>query len=592
MDPITEALPPSILSQEEEKALVLKLKDHYDKSRSDTADLRNKIDKWHRLYAAYKDQTSKKFPWEGASNYKIPLILSVIDSYHAKLVKAVFEVDPLWMTRARTPQGESAAFKAQWYLDYWADEMDLPAELDKSALLMLIEGTGVVKIDWVRRTNSVHQFSELSPELAAATNVAQTVVDYEGPELKPVSLRDFVMIPADSPSIEEAVYVGHIVWRTRQQLEQSEAQGYYFNTQQLFDKSRGDVTYERQTPNAEVRNSSNNTKYTETNQFEIVELYGPYEWEPGNPQPTVFTFSPRHRVLLRIEPYFYSYGKPPYIDFVAFPQPNEFYGRSMAALLESAQEELTTIHNLRMDAVTRTIAPPILKKFGSPWDESKNPLTPNSVIPVNDVGDIRELLMRDIPGGLFAHENDLMAFVERTTGMSDFNMGRMNNQHATATAVNRVTSEGLNRVDVAVSRYQVGLKRLGWFLWWLLYQYRPFMDYFFAENTQMSIVKWEMRPTPDGLMPFELIPQGMLSDVSKESLRQQKLMMFQIASATLAQHYPDGLQKLLDDILKAHDVQDRASIIGPPWSLLQQQLQQAFQMGVQQGTASATQQPG
>ena len=573
----------SMLSPQEEMTLLKRLKEQYDDSMNDVARLHKKVDDWHKLYATYKEESKKEFPWEGASNYRIPLILSVIDSYHARLAKAVFEVDPLWLTRARTPEGVEPAEKAQWYLDYWADEIDLPVKMDKVILSMLIEGTGIAKLEWQRSYTEVHQFGERDMAANPEVNDVNQVVDYDGPNVEVVSVRDFVMIPANSPSIDEAVYVGHKVWRTYQQLKAAERAGVYYNVDELQAKSQGD-THPNYNENSYVKPRDPNTKYEEANQYEIIELYGSYEWDEGVLTPTVFTFSAEHEILLRVEPYSYSYGKPPYIDFVAFPEPNEFYGRSLAGLLESAQEELTTIHNLRMDSIARTVAPPVLKKFGSHWDEEINPLTPKSVIGVNDITDIAELPLRDIPNGLFAHEQDLMAFVERSTGMSDTSMGRMNNQYATATAVNRITSEGLARVDIAVSRFQYGMKRLGWFLWWLLYQYRPLVDYFYAENAQRTITKMDMRPRDElSLMPFELIPQGMLSEASKEARKQQSLMMYQILSAVLSQFYPDGLQKLTDEILKTHDIQDRGSITGPPWSVIQQQIQQAYQQGMMEG---------
>ncbi len=101
----------------------------------------------------------------------------------------------------------------------------------------------------------------------------------------------------------------------------------------------------------------------------------------------------------------------------------------------------------------------------------------------------------------------------------------------------------------------------------------------------------EMRPAPNGLMPFEFIPQGKLSDASKEAQRQQYLMLTQAIGPTLMQQYPDGMQYLLDNLLRSYDVQDRSQIIGPSWNMLQQQLQQAFQMGMQQGMEQMQQQP-
>jgi hypothetical protein len=134
------------------------------------------------------------------------------------------------------------------------------------------------------------------------------------------------------------------------------------------------------------------------------------------------------------------------------------------------------------------------------------------------------------------------------------------------------------------------MKKLAWTLWWLLYQYRPYIDAFLVEGQEMTITKDEMRPSQNGLMPFEFVPQGMLSDASKDARRQQLVFLLQAASPALMQFYPDGIQQLLERIFHAFDIQDRHAMLGPPWSVIQQQLQQAMQQGFQEGMKQGAQQ--
>src|SRR5690606_14115295 len=103
--------------------------------------------------------------------------------------------------------------------------------------------------------------------------------------------------------------------------------------------------------------------FEETRQNEVVELYGTFDWGEG-PIPTLFAFSPQHDILLRVEPYPYEYGRPPYIDFCVYRRPNLFWGRGMPEMLESAQEELTALHNMRSDAIAKRVAPPVLHRLG------------------------------------------------------------------------------------------------------------------------------------------------------------------------------------------------------------------------------------
>jgi hypothetical protein len=578
---------PAPIPQVEQDELTRKLTYELDEFDSSTSGLRERVARYHKLYdIGLADAAPKTFPWPGAANYNVPLIMSVVDSMHARIAKAVFDVDPIWLARARTPEGSSTAKKAEWYLDYWADRMQLPAKLDMTGHLMLIEGTSVVKLDWEEHARAIPQPPPVVPGQFQVPEDAK-VVEYAGPSVYPIPLKDFVLIPADSPTIDDATYVGHRVTLTTVQLRARQESGVYFNVDELIERAATTTT--TRTPNentSKLVNVDSNSNYEETQQYEVVEIYGPYDFGSG-PELSVMTFNPDHDILLRLEPSTYGYNRPPYVSFTAYPRPNFFYGRSIPELLESSQDELTALHNMRSDSLTRRIAPPLMQQVGSAWNPDEIPWKPGQVIPFNDPGELFELQLSDIPNGLFAHEQDIMQFTERVTGMSDYAIGTSPSRGRTATEVNRVTSEGLARIDVIISRFQQGMRQIAWHLWWMLYQYRPYWDYFYAENTAMSITKPEMRPAPNGMVPFEFIPQGQLSDASKEARRQQNLMLLQVTAPYLQQFYPDGLQYLLDRTMAEFDIQDRSNILGPSWNLLQEMLQQAQQAGYQAGIEAA-----
>lgn len=574
------------LPQETQDELVKKLKYEYDTFKSAVAPLHQKLDKWSKVYEAVK-KGSKTWPWPGASNYVVPLAMATIDSIHARIMKSVFEVDPIWLASARTPEASEATKKAEWYLDYWADTMRLRQVIDSVALNMLIDGVGILKTDWARDTRPIP--TTMTPD---GQPTPSQVVEYDGPRGYAVPLKDFVLIPADAPTIDDAVYVGHRVFLTRGKLQQRRDRGLYFNVNRLLEKSDSPAVQRPRHPSGLLATTDGGGQYPETDQYEIVELYGPYEFTPGNPQPALFTLSVEHSILLRIEPYPYKYGRSPYTDFSIFPRSNFFWARSMAEMLESPQEELTALHNMRGDSIARRIAPPLLRRMGSRWDPETQPWKPGQVIDVNDPAEISELQLSEVPSSLFAHEQDIMAFTERMTGMSDVFMGRVSSPYQTATATTAARTEGLVRMDISISRFQESMQRLAWVLWWLLFQYRPYMDTLYADNQAYTIYKTEMVPQANGLMPFEFHPQGMLSDASKEARRQQHIFLLNTLANPLSQFYPDGIQKMLEQILNDFDFKNVAEVLGPPWSVIQQQIQMAAQQGFAEGQKAAQQQKG
>lgn len=590
---------PLALDEEEQKELVKELKFHIDTFRTDVSALHKKIPEWHQLYEGHR-KGRKNFPWPGASSYSIPLIMATADSLHARIVKAVFEVDPLWIAKAYTSGSHETAKKAEWYLDIWADAMGLPKVLDAAVFNMFVEGVGIVKFDWVRETRRV----PVAPSGNGMTTPNE-VVEYQGPRAYAVPLRDFVMLPPDSPTMDEAVYVGHRVFLTENTLKKRRDSGLYSNVNELLERGPGGAIKETKVSNDDFgvtgvtvntslvkTDKSVSMEYRETNQYEVYELYGPYTFDPEmGPEPALFTFSDEHGILLRVEPYPYQYGRAPYVDFSVFPRPNSFWARSLSEMLESPQEELTALHNMRADSISMQIAPPILQRFSSRWNPEETPWRPGVVIPVNDPAEIVQMSLKEVPQSLFAHEQDILQFTERMTGMSDVFMGRVGSPYQTATATTAARSEGLVRLDVSITRFQESMKKVAWILWWMLFQYRPYIDTFHVAetNSDYTITKQEMAPGSNGLMPFEFLPQGNQSDASKEARRQQLIFMLNTLYPILQQNYPDGLQMLLNELLHAFDIKNKADIIGPPWNLIQQQLQAAFQQGMQAGAQQAQQ---
>ena len=610
-------LPPSI-SIEAQTELIAELKHHYDTFMSAINKHHRNIEEWHRLYEAIPRRKVKKFPWPGASNFQVHLISSTLNALHARLVKSV-QVDPVYLVEPRT---EAAAAgldkKVEEYMDYWVDQMGLGRSLDKLFLLMLIEGTGILRLDWLMRKGRVPDL--MVPQASGDVPLeSQEYIEYSGPQVTPVPLKNFLLIPADAPEIKDAVYVGHRVWRTEQQLRDLATQGVYFNVGRLLEGPDGGTPPERAPRSTAGRvvtpESGRDSRYKKASSYELVELYGKYDFGDGE-VPALITFNPDRKILLRLEPYPYDFGRAPYVDFCVYPRPNFFWGRSVPEILSSSQRELTAFHNMRADAIAKRISPPILVDQSSGVDPNRHKWRPGALIRVNGVESMRELQLQDVPSSLFGHTQDIRADAERAMGVSDYNLGISPTSQRTATEVNRVVSEGYVQNDVLVARLQYSMRDLAWGIWWLLYQYRPDNDVYSitmdvpeaqadpmaqmgqgqmdpmgqgggAQNpvpVSQVIQKIEMRPYPDtSRKPFEFVPQGQVSEATRQDRQQTLLFLLGQAAGFLQQYNPDGIRHLLLEVLASYDIKDRNLIVGPPWQAMQQLIAQAQQQGMEAG---------
>ena len=577
---------PSIDPMEQVK-LIEKLKSYYGSFKEKISDHHENINEWHRLYEGLGRNREKRNPWPGASDFQVPLIMTIVESFHARLIKSIFDVDPVWIAKPRTKFAVMLAKKAEKYLDYWADQMDLRSVLDQVINLTLIEGVGVIKLDWVRREVE-----------SLATGVG--LVEYDGPQAYPVPIKDFILIPYNAPSIETASYVGHKTLRTDLELLER-AGSVYFNVEKLLE-SRGSAPASDMVPitgdSSSFATDDTGDEYGEANYYEIIDLYGLYDFGDGKPVPSLITFSNEAGVLLRCEPYPYAIARSPYISFSVLPRANFFWGRSYSEILMSSQEELTTLHNQRTDAIQMRVSPTVIKRSGTMWDPDETPIGPGQVIEVNDLSEVTPLELPDLPTSIFAHGQEILNFVEKLTGLNDYSLGATPSQNRSATEVNKVTSEGLVRLDVLISRLAPGMKKLGWAMWLLLLQNRPQGDTFMIGDEESTITPQEMIPEPGTMMPFEFLPQGQVSDVSKEVRRQQHLLLYSAVEKALYDFNPDGLRIIMNEVFRAFDVENRDEILGLEWNqkiediieqAKEQGLEEGMERGKQQGMAEAKQ---
>lgn len=175
---------------------------------------------------------AKDKPWPNASNFPVPFVAEKLMSIHARLVRAIFNVDPLWIVKARAPEGVENAARVENFLDYLVDRGNYKSTLDLAILYALIEGTAIVKIDYKRVTRNV---KSSNPQIAAQRGTlrpdgqTEEFTEFEGPRASYVPLRDFVVLPLDRADLDNAQGCGHRFFLSKSQLLQREKDGIYTN---------------------------------------------------------------------------------------------------------------------------------------------------------------------------------------------------------------------------------------------------------------------------------------------------------------------------------------------------------------------------
>lgn len=462
--------------------------------------------------------TAKNKPWPGASNFVVPFLAEKLMSIHARLVRAIFHVDPIWVVKPRMPEVREAANYIETYVDYLVDRGGYKPTLDMAILYALVEGTSVVKIDYQRVTKNVK---------SAADPTGQTVeqfTEFEGPRASLVPLRDFIVLPLNGNDLDKAQGCGHRFFLSRSQLKARGDAGVYANVNELLDaNARGEE--QRQTQNPIFGQVP--TPPTEVvEQFELFEMFWRYDIDRnGTEVPCLITFSRDGQKILRAVKFPYDHGKPPYVALRPIPTPNLFYGTAFSQYLEPIQKELTASYQRRADALARATLPPILRQRGSGWNPNEQPIAPGETIDVNDPNEVTVLQLPDYRPTNVQHEQMLVALGERITGISDFQLGRSPGQGRTFGEVRSILSEGEVRIDVLLARIHEGMKRLAELTFDIAYQFLPVQGVVPVGQDFFRITREMMRPPGVGYEAYEFVPNGTLSEASKEQKLERTLVM-------------------------------------------------------------------
>lgn len=517
-----------VVSGEQEKDLIQKLSDAIDYHQQTFQPYLEKSEEWQKMFMVTPQTKSK--PWPGSSNFPVPFIAEKIMSIHARLVRAIFNVDPIFLVQPRIPVPPEVGQRVESFFDYLIDRGNYRQTMDMAILYSLIEGTAIVKVDYKKVQREVQSSM---PDISGAMGTAspanpgmELFTEFEGPRAQFVPLKDFVVLPLHKFNIDDAQGCGHRFHLTANQLIERETNGIYVNAKALVDeKQQGEKPKVTPTPIlGEIAEVPTNV----AEQYELWELFYKYDLDgSGTEVPLLVTFSKESRKLLRVIRFPYDHGRAPYVPVRPIPQPNLFYGLALSQFLEPIQKELTASFQRRADALARATLPPILRQRGSTWNPNEEPLQPGGVITVSTPDEISALQLPDYRQSNVQHEQMLIGFGERLTGISDYQLGRSAGQGRTFGEVRSVLAEGEVRIDVMLARIHEAMQSLAALTFDIAYQFMPYGGMAAIGQQAFRVTREMLRPPGIGFEAYDFVPNGSLSEASREQQLERTLVMTQ-----------------------------------------------------------------
>lgn len=456
---------------------------------------------WHEQYRAPAKQPVKKFPFEGAANYVLPITATDIDVLYAKEMQSLHAPDNLWTLEALNERWTDAAHPMQDCLA-WLDHHVLHMQ-DVNSRINLEKyklGTAVYKHGWLYENRPVWTYDTTGQVVRAQRLRGRPFVDH-------VKLFDFLM-PPYSYAIQPDEQGGAPWLAERNRMHVDRLRSLAFASEPMLpnlDKDavnqilkfaeQGQTTYDAKIqdmdyakrgsgPPANFETSTSvNTKTpsgraAKSFEVELWEIHARFPTggtggsdDPSRPiQPNydsqddiVVWYHRPTRQIVRAVYNPYLHGARPYESVGMFPSEG-FYKIGVCEQKEMFQTLQSELMNFTIDNVLLGNSIGIVAKSGSNIVPGE-PVYPGKVwITDGDVGkDFSSFKLGETYPDLGALQGLVQALGERRTGISDIQLGNVQDVpgRTPAETMRSMLQEGNRRPDMTLKEMRRGLGVVG-----------------------------------------------------------------------------------------------------------------------------------
>jgi hypothetical protein len=424
-------------------------------------------------------------PYEGTSNLHVPVTLTVLKTYHARILQALLSNMPA--PKARRPDSIEREKVVEEIMKYavkdWANEYDgIDSVLDSWVFEWCAYGSGTLKSRWeckyekfidvVTEHGQETRFvagpdgNEAAVQVPTSKEVEKerVIKIFEGPQADFVPEEDFVCVGGEGDP-QKADLLAHQQWMTASEL-------WTLADRKIFDVDAVKTAI-KGGDNPKARDLAGNIKQqkeqasgqsqidttTDKDRYQWIEVYTSYDVDGnGIGSEIVAWIHPksceiaRATYLRRIN----KSGKRPFFTAEFFRRPGASHPIGLVEMIHPLAKEIDAIHNMRIDAGMFSTMPFFFYRSGSSLKPEIIKYEPGAGIPLDDPQ--RDVYFPNLGNRTswgMQEEQAIQTMIERLTGISDMNLGVMTGAQGatrTATGARAMMGESNSNLDVHLKR--------------------------------------------------------------------------------------------------------------------------------------------
>jgi len=460
------------LSRESRRELGWFLQQQIELALGERGQFVNNLKRWQFAYNAPPATEPKDFPVRNASNLTIPVIKEIVNTMVAQLTQTTLTPTPQWNMEAIADEWAPFVPTIERFMDIAAKREIKIGPLAEGWILEGTKyGTSILQVGYREdiRTHYLYNRDGIKP--TKVKNIKNT-----GPVVFHIPLEDFI-IPFTSTNIQDARWCGKRFRRNKRQLMHDVKRGYYkkSDVEKLIDidSPLNETDNDQNNEVQELHEELQSAEPRERDTFEIYEIYLAFDADgDGEMEELIVHYHLRTGTMLRINYNQFWHMKRPFVKFSFFPVEHRFYDHGLCEMLEALQDEISEMHNQRIDNTTIINTRPLLVTRTSKSLKPGDPLFSGQIIPVDHFQDVTPLQLGTVSPSTIVNENLTRDVIERLSGVNDANSrGGQPVSRTTATAQIALLQEQAKRFDQTVRSIRNGLSEVGDMVFSLYFQF-------------------------------------------------------------------------------------------------------------------------
>lgn len=445
------------LTDEKWEVLEKYLLDHFERAyqaRREQVD--DKYERWEQNYYGIPAEKIRTVPWYKSSNFVVKVIRIFVDTFVARTLNVIFATRPLYSIDGFPSELKESLelYLNRKALNDWEHYRLASAMLPRGNK----NGTSVCKTPYVEETEW-----DVMPGEGGASSQETEVTIFSGPKSQVIPFEDFLVYPITCNYLEEAVIKFHKVRYVEEQALQMIKAG-------KWDITEEELAQALKTPDDAKRmatQSEGGVIDPYLKELQVVECY--LKWEivegSGKYYSLVGSIVPTLNKMIDLYHNPYPRNIDIFTDYRPNPKEDFFYGESICELLESTQEEVSSIHNDRRNNNFIASAPVFKRRNGSLLPNPSTNWYPGKVFDLEDMDDFEVVQVGRNYIDTLAEEQADLQYAERLTGtgavmqgLSQGSMGKKGMYNTGGTLA--VMAEGNQRQDSNIRDFRKVLGRI------------------------------------------------------------------------------------------------------------------------------------